>query len=117
MYIVYLLENESLPNLCFPFYSRQTMLIKLDATLGSSELLYLPGDHVAIYPENSQKLVDAILIRLHNAPAPDQLIKIEVMTERSTPLGKPLSTDLTTERPTPLGKPLSTDAWQNVLHH
>lgn len=63
------------------------MLIKFDTTLGSSELLYQPGDHVAIYAGNSPQLVDAILIRLHNAPLPDQIIKIEVMNERSTPLG------------------------------
>ncbi|XP_052251879.1 nitric oxide synthase, brain-like [Dreissena polymorpha] len=63
---------------------RQTMLIKLDATMGSGELLYHPGDHVAIFAENSASLVDAILMRLHNAPSPDQLIKIEVMNERST---------------------------------
>lgn len=63
------------------------MLIKIDTTNGSSEMLYEPGDHVAIFPENSPKLVDAILIRLHNAPPPEQLIKIEVLNERSTPLG------------------------------
>ncbi|KAH3891817.1 hypothetical protein DPMN_015925 [Dreissena polymorpha] len=63
------------------------MLIKLDATMGSGELLYHPGDHVAIFAENSASLVDAILMRLHNAPSPDQLIKIEVMNERSTPMG------------------------------
>jgi len=69
-------------------HSRQTMLVKLDATLGSGELLYQPGDHVAIFSENSPHLVDAILMRLHNAPPPDQLIKIEFMHERSTPVGK-----------------------------
>jgi sulfite reductase alpha subunit-like flavoprotein len=63
------------------------MLIKIDTTNGSGEMLYQPGDHAAIYPQNSEKLVDAILIRLHNAPPPDQFIKIEVLTERSTPLG------------------------------
>lgn len=65
---------------------RQTILVKLD-TQGASELLYSPGDHVAIFPENSSKLVDAILIRLHNAPPPDQLIKVEILNERTTPMG------------------------------
>ena len=68
--------------------SRQTILVKLD-TQGASELLYNPGDHIAIYPENSSKLVDAILIRLHNSPPPDQLIKVEILNERTTPMGKP----------------------------
>ncbi|KAH3891948.1 hypothetical protein DPMN_016058, partial [Dreissena polymorpha] len=72
---------------------RQTMLIKLDATMGSGELLYHPGDHVAIFAENSASLVDAILMRLHNAPSPDQLIKIEVMNERSTAMGNMKSWD------------------------
>ncbi|WAR01150.1 NOS1-like protein [Mya arenaria] len=72
---------------------RQTMLIKLDATLGSGEMLYHPGDHVAIFSENAPPLVDAILMRLHNAPPPEQLIKIEVMNERSTPLGNTKSWD------------------------
>ena len=67
--------------------SRQTILVKLD-TQGASELLYNPGDHIAIYPENSSKLVDAILIRLHNSPPPDQLIKVEILNERTTPMGK-----------------------------
>ncbi|XP_045171466.2 nitric oxide synthase, brain-like [Mercenaria mercenaria] len=78
---------------------RQTMLIKIDTTYGSSEMLYQPGDHVAIYAQNSEKLVDAILIRLHNAPPPDQFIKIEVLNERSTPLGTMKSWDPYTKFP------------------
>ena len=66
--------------------SRKTILIKLD-TQGAEDLNYSPGDHVAIYPENSPSLVDAILIRLHNAPPPDQLIQVEILNERTTPLG------------------------------
>ncbi|XP_064613409.1 nitric oxide synthase 1-like [Liolophura sinensis] len=66
--------------------SRQTILLKLDS-LGASELVYQPGDHVGIFPANQKNLVDAILSRLSNAPPSDELVKIEVLQERSTPLG------------------------------
>ncbi|KAL4224321.1 Nitric oxide synthase [Mactra antiquata] len=79
---------------------RQTMLIKIDATIGSGELLYHPGDHVAIYPQNSQKLVDAILMRLHNAPPPDQVVKLEFLNERQSPLGTMKSWDNYSKLPT-----------------
>ncbi|XP_060064662.1 nitric oxide synthase 1-like [Ylistrum balloti] len=66
--------------------SRETMLVRLD-TMGAEDLNYAPGDHIAIFPANSTKLVDGVLSRLHNAPPPDQLIKLEVLQERTTPLG------------------------------
>lgn len=71
----------------FHFISRQTILLKLD-TLGASELVYQPGDHVGIFPANQKNQVDAILSKLSNAPPSDELVKIEVLQERSTPLGK-----------------------------
>lgn len=49
---------------------------------------YSPGDHVAIFPLNSSELVDGIITRLHNAPPPDQLVKLEVIQELTTPMGK-----------------------------
>ncbi|XP_070205997.1 nitric oxide synthase-like [Littorina saxatilis] len=66
--------------------SRQTILAKLN-TQDSSELQYAPGDHVGIFPANPPDLVDAILSRLHNAPPPDQIVRTEILTEVSTPLG------------------------------
>ncbi|XP_059143081.1 nitric oxide synthase-like isoform X2 [Physella acuta] len=65
---------------------RQTILVKLN-TQGASELLYVPGDHVGIFPANAPELVDAILARLHNAPPPDQVIRTEFLHEVVTPLG------------------------------
>ncbi|CAL1539173.1 unnamed protein product [Lymnaea stagnalis] len=65
---------------------RQTILVKLN-TQGASELMYVPGDHVGIFPANSPDIVDAILVRLHNAPPPDQVIRTEFLSEVSTPLG------------------------------
>nr|BAF73722.1 nitric oxide synthase [Ambigolimax valentianus] len=65
---------------------RQTILVKLN-TQGADELVYVPGDHVGVFPANAPDLVDAILTRLHNAPPPDQIIKTEFLHEVSTPLG------------------------------
>ncbi|ESO82408.1 hypothetical protein LOTGIDRAFT_197993 [Lottia gigantea] len=65
---------------------RQTILVTMD-TQGASELLYMPGDHVGVFPENNPDLVSAILARLSNAPPPDQLIRLEFLTEKNMPLG------------------------------
>jgi hypothetical protein len=68
-------------------FRRQTILAKLN-TQDSSELQYMPGDHAGIFPANPAELVEAILSRLHNAPPPDQVLKTEILTETSTPLGQ-----------------------------
>ena len=60
----------------------------------SEELNYYPGDHVAIYPANQHQLVDAILARLHNLPSPDEVVRVEVLHEKSTPLGKRVEVNL-----------------------
>ncbi|XP_041378542.1 nitric oxide synthase-like protein [Gigantopelta aegis] len=65
---------------------RQTILVKLDHG-GAVELLYHPGDHAGIYAANPPELVNAILARLHNAPPPDQVIQVEILQEKTTPLG------------------------------
>ena len=70
----------------FKICSRETILVKLD-TYGALELAYVPGDHVAIFPKNSPDMVESILARLHNAPPADQIIKTEILQEKSTPLG------------------------------
>lgn len=67
-------------------FSRQTILVKLD-NQGTSELGYAPGDHCAIFPANNSSLVDNIISRLHNAPAADSVIRVEVLQERTTPMG------------------------------
>ncbi|KAL3867553.1 hypothetical protein ACJMK2_040440 [Sinanodonta woodiana] len=66
--------------------SRQTLLVRLN-TQGASELIYSPGDHLAVFAENSPALVDGILTRLHHSPPLDQTFKIEMQSERATPLG------------------------------
>nr|AAS93626.1 nitric oxide synthase a [Sepia officinalis] len=73
-------------NLQSPISERQTILLKLD-TRGSSSFTYAPGDHVGIYPANRPDQVETVLSRLHNAPPADQVVKLEVLQERSPPLG------------------------------
>ncbi len=53
----------------------------------SSELTYVPGDHVGILPANQQSIVDALLNNLSNAPPPDQVVQMEILQERTTPIG------------------------------
>ncbi|KAK3106113.1 hypothetical protein FSP39_013027, partial [Pinctada imbricata] len=60
---------------------RQTILVKLD-TSGRSELRYSPGDHVAIYPANSGKIVDGIINHLKDPSAADKLIQVYVSRRR-----------------------------------
>ena len=74
---------ENIFNIC----SRQTILVKME-TGGSSELTYVPGDHVGVYPANQAELVDGVLARLHNAAPPDQIIRTEFLHEVTTPLGE-----------------------------
>lgn len=57
-------------------------------TQGASELMFEPGDHVAICPANEKVLVDAILSRVKNERKPDEVVVVQVLQQRSTPLGK-----------------------------
>ncbi|XP_033628503.1 nitric oxide synthase, brain-like [Asterias rubens] len=67
--------------------SRSTILIHMD-TQGASELLYEPGDHVAICPGNEVDLVNRIIKRVDlKEKSPDAVIKVEFMHVKQTPLG------------------------------
>lgn len=58
------------------------------STLGySAQLEYKPGDHVGILASNRKELVDAVLSKVTNAPPPDQLVKVEVLREKSSVFG------------------------------
>ncbi|CAL1546255.1 unnamed protein product [Lymnaea stagnalis] len=59
-----------------PDSDRQTILVKLN-TQGASELIYVPGDHVGIFPANNSDIVDGILARLHKGPPSDTVIRTE----------------------------------------
>lgn len=70
---------------CF-FCSRSTIFLRLH-TNGYQELQYLPGDHLGVFPGNHEDLVNALIERLEDAPPTNQLVKVELLEERSTALG------------------------------
>lgn len=74
---------------CFVSFlcSRSTIFLRLH-TNGHQELQYLPGDHLGVFPGNHEELVNALIDRLEDAPPANQLVKVELLEERSTALGK-----------------------------
>lgn len=67
--------------------SRSTIFVRLH-TNGHPELQYQPGDHLGVFPGNREDLVNALMERLEDAPPINQLVKVELLEERSTALGK-----------------------------
>jgi sulfite reductase alpha subunit-like flavoprotein len=67
---------------------RVTLKCDLNTHGSSSELQYRPGDHVGLLAANRVDLVDAVLAKVTNAPPPDQLIKVEILKEKTTAFGK-----------------------------
>uniref|UniRef100_A0A8D0FIX3 nitric-oxide synthase (NADPH) n=1 Tax=Strix occidentalis caurina TaxID=311401 RepID=A0A8D0FIX3_STROC len=70
-------------NLQSPKSSRLTIFLRLH-TNGHQELQYLPGDHLGVFPGNHEDLVNALIDRLEDAPPANQLVKVELLEERST---------------------------------
>ncbi|KAK1328684.1 hypothetical protein QTO34_012259 [Cnephaeus nilssonii] len=66
--------------------SRSTIFVRLH-TNGHQELQYQPGDHLGVFPGNQDDLVNALIERLEDAPPINQLVKVELLEERSTALG------------------------------
>uniref|UniRef100_A0A672UW42 Nitric oxide synthase n=2 Tax=Neoaves TaxID=3078114 RepID=A0A672UW42_STRHB len=73
-------------NLQSPKSSRLTIFVRLH-TNGHQELQYLPGDHLGVFPGNHEDLVNALIDRLEDAPPANQVVKVELLEERSTALG------------------------------
>uniref|UniRef100_A0A8C9U5Q4 Nitric oxide synthase n=1 Tax=Serinus canaria TaxID=9135 RepID=A0A8C9U5Q4_SERCA len=73
-------------NLQSPKSSRLTIFLRLH-TNGHQELQYQPGDHLGVFPGNHEDLVNALIDRLEDAPPTNQLVKVELLEERSTALG------------------------------
>lgn len=57
------------------FLSRSTILVRLEAKAG---LAYLPGDHVAIYPQNHAMRVNELLERLKRSTSEEEFIDPDV---------------------------------------
>lgn len=68
------------PSLFFVF-SRSTLLVELEVDNGKDVLNYAAGDHVGVFPENSNELVMGILKHLPNFPPTNQTIQLEYLTE------------------------------------
>ncbi|XP_072839703.2 nitric oxide synthase 1 isoform X1 [Pogona vitticeps] len=73
-------------NLQSPKSSRSTIFVQLH-TNSHKELHYKPGDHLGVFPGNHEELVNALIERLEDAPPTNQLVKVELLEERSTALG------------------------------
>lgn len=54
----------------------------------AGELEYKPGDHVGIIAANRKELVDALLTKVSSAPPHDQLVKVEILKEKTTVFGE-----------------------------
>lgn len=63
---------------------RKTLLVKLR---NNDCLKYEPGDHIGIYASNRKELVESILDRVVRSTEDDQIIKIELMQEITSPFG------------------------------
>ncbi|XP_067864479.1 nitric oxide synthase 2b, inducible [Heptranchias perlo] len=64
-------------NLQSPKSSRSTILVELSCE-DSKELHYLPGEHIGVFPQNQDALVDGLIKRLKDKPNPNQCVQVEV---------------------------------------
>lgn len=70
--------------LLLPFSSRTTLLVELSCE-GSQGLSYLPGEHLGVFPSNQLALVQGILERVVDSPAPHQPMRLENLSETGEP--------------------------------
>ncbi|XP_036858206.2 nitric oxide synthase, inducible isoform X2 [Manis javanica] len=77
---VFTLRLKSRQNLQSPKSRRTTLLVKLSCE-GSQGLSYLPGEHLGVFPGNQPALVQAVLGRVLDGPAPHQPVRLETLGE------------------------------------
>ena len=75
-------RNKSTVALILFSFSRSTILVQMK-TDGNEEQLYQPGDHLAVFAENSSELVSAVIGLIDNAPGVDEPLKMEICKETS----------------------------------
>ncbi|KAM6163423.1 nitric oxide synthase, inducible [Rhynchocyon petersi] len=80
---VFAMKLKSQQNLRSLKSSRTTLLVKLSCE-ESQALNYLPGEHLGVFPANQPALVQGILERLVDGPAPHQLVRLEVLSENGS---------------------------------
>ena len=66
---------------------RQTLNVGLNTQGYAGELEYKPGDHIGLFAANRKELVDDVLAKVSNAPPHDQLVKVEILKEKTTVFG------------------------------
>ena len=66
--------------------SNQTFLAKLDTSLHRRELKYEPSDHLAVFPANSDALVNAIIPRLKEMPEDPEhtVFAVEILADSTS---------------------------------
>ncbi|XP_054565257.1 nitric oxide synthase, inducible [Eptesicus fuscus] len=77
---VFTMKLKSRQNLQSPKSSRATLLVELSCE-GSPGLSYQPGEHLGVFPSNQPALVQGILERVVDGPAPHQPVCLETLSE------------------------------------
>ncbi|XP_039612590.1 nitric oxide synthase 2b, inducible [Polypterus senegalus] len=77
---VFGMKLKSRRNLQSPDSSRSTILLQLIST-ESQDLVYLPGEHLGVFPGNQIELVSGVIKRLKDAPPSHQNLRLEVLTQ------------------------------------
>ncbi|XP_066533388.1 nitric oxide synthase, inducible-like [Hoplias malabaricus] len=66
---------------------RSTILVELEVAGEKDVLNYAAGDHVGVFPGNSQRLVTGILNHLPNAPPSNQSLRLEHLADPAGGMG------------------------------
>ncbi|XP_004685212.1 PREDICTED: nitric oxide synthase, inducible [Condylura cristata] len=77
---VFTMKLKSKKNLQSPKSSRTILLVELSCE-SSQGLSYLPGEHLGVFPGNQPALVQGILERVVDGPAPHQPVRLETLDE------------------------------------
>uniref|UniRef100_A0A8D1PCN2 Nitric oxide synthase n=1 Tax=Sus scrofa TaxID=9823 RepID=A0A8D1PCN2_PIG len=80
---VFSMRLKSQQNLQSPQSSRTTLLVELCCE-GSQGPSYLPGEHLGVFPANQPALVQGILERVVDGPAPHQPVRLETLSENGS---------------------------------
>eukprot|EP00069_Balaena_mysticetus_P001883 bmy_15632T0 len=80
---VFTMRLKSRQNLQSPKSSRTTLLVELSCE-GSQGPSYLPGEHLGVFPGNQPALVQGILERVVDGPAPHQPMRLETLCENGS---------------------------------
>ena len=60
------------------------MFVNIDSADNPS-LMYQPGDHIAVFPQNHKSLVDAILAMIPQSPTADIFFRLQVQNKTDGP--------------------------------